>query len=942
MTNGNAIYEPKAQFNAKRNCTGKSIESLRRLKLVIHFSHASFNMAACCEHDYIISIIYINKINKNMSVISIAVGDALKSLKYWIDQDADEFSVEKVDESMLTKMDDIINEIQDKSITQFAELCDKYIHQVLLGKRPNYRLDVFKHKVVEIDGQRLMPHHLMYHNVESGYGNFKDTQLDSMKVVLNKFVDCDNQERLVVDVLQYIVVLWTTIGFCKVSPAVARFYLAEGGKDRGKEAYDMLERRFMKRSSIIATEVKKREKGNDEKIAEQEGSIKTNVEVGQKRTYKKEKKICPECGESKFNLPRHVEDKHKWTKAKSKQIVISHSLRKPYNWHLETPSRKKGGADKKTYPDYHVPRICPLPTCLRVVKKMSEHLQLYHKLETNEEYYALLRSSRPVSKSNEAPREESSVDFETNFNNPVTEAERNDCESSTSFDNNGTMQQFLAYLMSPDGGQRERKSSLQAVSEVRTVVNVLGGQLINLFKKNKIRDDFFVNYLDKKSKPATSKHYMSSLISFMEFAVSEGLELPELCVDDFITAKLRLHKWRKTYNKVIDEQRWDREEAQMELLVSPDQWATFECSELARNAVKLLGTASESEVFTMLEYTNVRDYLMTVIALQNAHRAGVASNLTLEEFGKRKLIFSLRPQVPGQANQVFVSWNGKPLESGSVSKQIHSIWTRSGVYDGFEMPKGNINTTIIRKSITTRVHDQQPDNAQPVADLLAHSLSTAKKVYRLREREKQAVAGINVINSVFERPRPNSTPSKPNKWSKDEEAKVLQYFEKEIAAQYINISRIREKLPLLDISKSEKQIYDKIRSYFIYDAGTSSNVEDQVKVKENAALELCPPVDPSFYQQSEHDDCSSIATDVIPPTTSSNLSGQQKLFDSIETNEIKSLCFDIIKGGPISAERILEKLSKSEIGREILQKYKIMQVQTRLKYERRMYRMKKR
>lgn len=27
-----------------------------------------------------------------MSVISIAVGDALKSLKYWIDQDADEFS----------------------------------------------------------------------------------------------------------------------------------------------------------------------------------------------------------------------------------------------------------------------------------------------------------------------------------------------------------------------------------------------------------------------------------------------------------------------------------------------------------------------------------------------------------------------------------------------------------------------------------------------------------------------------------------------------------------------------------------------------------------------------------------------------------------------------------------------------------------------------------
>ena len=43
----------------------------------------------------------------------------------------------------------------------------------------------------------------------------------------------------------------------------------------------------------------------------------------------------------------------------------------------------------------------------------------------------------------------------------------------------------------------------------------------------------------------------------------------------------------------------------------------------------------------------------------------------------------------------------------------------------------NLCTNIIRKSVTALVHDHEDQQIQqPVADLLAHDLNTAKKIYR--------------------------------------------------------------------------------------------------------------------------------------------------------------------------------------------------------------------
>ena len=60
---------------------------------------------------------------------------------------------------------------------------------------------------------------------------------------------------------------------------------------------------------------------------------------------------------------------------------------------------------------------------------------------------------------------------------------------------------------------------------------------------------------------------------------------------------------------------------------------------IGRKAIKLFCQVSEEPAFEVafLEFTNMRDYLMTVIALANAHRFGVSANMTLTEFKREKI-----------------------------------------------------------------------------------------------------------------------------------------------------------------------------------------------------------------------------------------------------------------------------------------------------------------
>ena len=498
-----------------------------------------------------------------------------------------------------------------------------------------------------------------------------------------------------------------------------------------------------------------------------------------------------------------------------------------------------------------------------------------------------------------------------------------------------------------------------------------------------MRDRFFRDYLDAKSKPGTSKHYMSSLISFLSFAITENIEINSYTLDDYTSMKLRLFNWRKIYNKEIKEQKWIDDDNQMEVLITPEQVALFEQGELARTAVKLFGKVAEDpEYLTSLsEYTNMRDYLMAGIGLANAHRSGVAANMKFEEFQKAKydhdsdnFLISVKkhktlrdhgPAVVCLASQkfnfltlfvtnvlplfsrnslnVFVSCNGNNLASGAVSRQINSIWKRSGVYGENIPPKRNISSTIIRKSATTLVHDKfTEESQQPVADLLAHNLSTAKKYYRLKDRLKQAITGTRVISQVF---KPTEIPVRlRDAWSPEDESAVESIFKDDISKKEIHMDSVRSKMEKTNVTKTVRQVYDKVRNIIrqaeegILALPDEEETLAQRVTRMNGAIYPDPPsfnAPEAKETNGEYGDVDYTPSVISPSEMSSSLTGKQKLFDSNDSNTIKFLCEDIAISGTISIQRIEKALSTSEAGRHILEKYRMAQIQTRLKYERR-------
>ena len=204
--------------------------------------------------------------------------------------------------------------------------------------------------------------------------------------------------------------------------------------------------------------------------------------------------------------------------------------------------------EKKTKADYHRKKWCPVPGCLTITKKLSAHLKGgMHKMDTGEQYYGMLKQARTFIPFNGAERKvfreslrrederRSLVVQAVATSNPECVENENDDmridqNLTVDVDVNSVLSKFLVYLMSPDGGKHERKSSLQTVQKVRTILSVLDGSLENLLDHLKVRDSFFRDYLDAKCKPGTSKHYMSSLITFMDFGISESLDIPLLYV----------------------------------------------------------------------------------------------------------------------------------------------------------------------------------------------------------------------------------------------------------------------------------------------------------------------------------------------------------------------------------------------------------------------------
>ena len=123
--------------------------------------------------------------------------------------------------------------------------------------------------------------------------------------------------------------------------------------------------------------------------------------------------------------------------------------------------------------------------------------------------------------------------------------------------------------------------------------------------------------------------------------------------------------------------------------------------------------------------------------------------LTDDEFKYLQIyVKDIRPQVSPKDNTVFVSWSGRSMASGAISRQISSIWKKLGITESGDK---NVSSNIIRKSASTEIWEKKDPRTAETADLMAHSEKTAAIHYYVRKNQLNAAAGSTALQKVFEK-----------------------------------------------------------------------------------------------------------------------------------------------------------------------------------------------
>ena len=415
-------------------------------------------------------------------------------------------------------------------------------------------------------------------------------------------------------------------------------------------------------------------------------------------------------------------------------------------------------------------------------------------------------------------------------------------------------------MTGPDGGLRDKKTSKGIVAETKRICRVIKDvDFTRLFNRKIIRNEYLEIHCDRKGiKAGSRRKYLYSLKMFCNFLIADNIELKHIPVDQIIAMKGLFSNWRDSYRKPERDRFQERQEEDLQMLVTPDQVEQYLSSASAKLAIQLLNCCNEQrKVYSQKEFISIRDHLFMVIHFGTAHRSGVTANLELSEFQNAELndghyvikvrhhkTFSyyghalivleahqfkwlssfthiIREQRSPKVQNVFVSWSGKAMVSGDISNRLHTLWVKAGIFDNRQIPK-KLSCNGIRKSASTGVRENSIKDKQIVADLMAHDVHTADQHYNPRNRRITALKASNVLNAHFGSGLPSSTTttqSSPKKlWTVDEVQILQSVYGENILSNNVDLVSVREKRHLLANlgHLSDRQIYDKLKSLLRY------------------------------------------------------------------------------------------------------------------------------
>lgn len=444
------------------------------------------------------------------------------------------------------------------------------------------------------------------------------------------------------------------------------------------------------------------------------------------------------------------------------------------------------------------------------------------------------------------------------------------------------MSKFENWLKGPDGGRKDDKSATQFKRQVQMVMEFIEPEkcpnLLSLMSKNILRDQWLTKF-EKQKRPGTVKSYLGALNQFYIFLQAECAKIySKLNVSeaDLVSLSNQVKLWAKSSRKMGENRFWEKRMDDLANKKTPQDVSKFDLSEVARNAVKIIGNfndTNEEQILTQAEYTNVRDYLMTILCINNGSRAGSLANMTLDEFknasleddcyvvhvkkhktftthGPVNMVFSstlykyvelfiskMRNRLPdvdlASKHTVFLTWKGCEMDSSHVGAQIGACW---GKVFGKDAAIGG--ATSFRKAAVSAVQESNKEMREDLANLMVHNRTTADRYYLLQDKSKTAVRTSKELSRIMRQPDSSNSSvlqcadkastschessqdvavrSLRKKWGRDETAAVQTVFAKHIQDMSISLEEVRQLSkdhPILSKISCTK-MRDKIRSLF--------------------------------------------------------------------------------------------------------------------------------
>ncbi|CAB4043461.1 Neurofilament medium polypeptide, partial [Paramuricea clavata] len=466
--------------------------------------------------------------------------------------------------------------------------------------------------------------------------------------------------------------------------------------------------------------------------------------------------------------------------------------------------------------------------------------------------------------------------------------------SPISIDDKVTVSNFKDWLRGPDGGRKDEKCARQCMRQVEMVMQVItpaAPSISGLLSKSVLRDKW-LSIIEKEKKPGTVKSYLGSLNLFFVYLRTEcPNKFEELDVNEgqLVSLSEQVKLWAKSSRKMAQNRFWEKRVEDIETLKTPEDIKRFDTSEVARKAVKILGeiqTCPDNHLVSKAEYTIVRDYIMSLICINNGSRSGPIANMTMEEFqnaiqqddcyvvrvkkhktftthGPAHLVLSsslhnymkvfidkLRNFLPDFTPQstVFLSFRCTPLDSSQVGAQIGSCW---GKVFGKEASMGG--ATSFRKAAVSAVNESNEDMRGDLADLMVHHKTTADKFYLLKNKGKSAVKTSKELSRIMrdatektetsdeqqdKQPadKEADTSDHRHKWSSEEKDVLKQLFAAQIQTKKVSMEEVRELCKghqlLGEIPPSK--IRDKVRTFFNLN---STEIESSLPPQEQESAE---------------------------------------------------------------------------------------------------------